>query len=118
MLCGYKTGHLLLLPALVFYLMLCGEGNLRFICPGLPQIKRICCSFFPVRMHMRGAIDRPASQPRFLYEHCCFFGAGAIRENTLNIQAFFLLLSALFLPPLSTDCVAGEQEVYTLGECV
>lgn len=28
----------------------------------------------------------------------------------------FLLLSALLLPPLSTDRVAGEQEVYTLGE--
>ena len=38
-----KTGHLLLLPALVFYLMyiwLCSEGNLRLICPGLSQIKK------------------------------------------------------------------------------
>ena len=49
MLCGYKTGNLLLLPALVFYLMwiwLCGEDNLRLICPGLPQIKESAARFF------------------------------------------------------------------------
>ena len=48
MLCGYKTGHLLLLPALVNYLMYncpCGEGDLRLICPSLPQIKESAARF-------------------------------------------------------------------------
>ncbi len=49
MLFGYKTGHLLLLPALVNHLMYnhpCGEGNLWLICPSLPQIKESAACFF------------------------------------------------------------------------
>ena len=72
MLCGYKTGHLLLWPALVFYLMwiwLCGEDNLRLICPGLPQIKESAARFFRFGCtYYTGflpAIDRPVS-PVFL----------------------------------------------------
>ena len=44
-----------------------------------------------VVLYERG--HRPASQPHFLYEDCCFLGAGTVRENAKlllpSFRAFF-----------------------------